>query len=362
MPKNAVNLNKQNLNNSSYLFKQDRPFKLVSGKYLTKLELAYETYGVLNENKDNVILIHHSLSMSAHAARRNEEDQAGWWDCMIGKDKPLNIEHYYIICINNLGSCFGSTGPNNYSDFPLITIHDMVYSQKLLLDHLGIDKLKLVIGSSMGGMLSLAWLQLFPKSMENLFVAATAARAYPVNIFNRMIQQEVIKASSTSDKSALKIARMLGHLYYRGLDELNLRFMEVTKDFDLSNNYMTGVYKNSELYNYFAYNADKFVNYFDQNSYLCLLNAMDLYDLTIETCYHAAGFAPVQSDYNVNITVAGIDSDILFPLNQQKEICSLLLQAGFSPKFIEHHSTYGHDAFLVEHQEFGVYITEALGA
>ena len=356
MPKTVTNLNKQNTNLKSSYYIHDKPFKLVSGEYLAKLELVYATYGTLNAKKDNVILIHHSLSMSAHAA--------DWWSNMIGEDKPLDTNKYFIICINNLGSCFGSTGPSNYpaDNFPLITIHDMVISQKYLLDHLGLDKIKLVTGSSMGGMLSLAWLQLYPETLSNMFIAATCVRAYPVNIFNRMIQQEIIKSNLNNAKQTLKIARMLGYFFYRSSNELNNRFADISTQIETkseSSGYLEGVYKNSELYKYYDYNSEKFVNNFDYKSYLCLLNAMDLYDLTIQKNYHQAGFT--KPNHHINITIAGITSDILFPMEQQLEINELLNQYGFKTKFIKHQSSYGHDAFLVEHNEFGGYITELLG-
>ncbi|MBP9721883.1 MAG: homoserine O-acetyltransferase [Gammaproteobacteria bacterium] len=368
MPKNANNRNTCNTD-GTYCYTQQERFDLVSGNYLTRLELSYETYGNLNTEKNNIILVHHSLSMSAHASNYNNQSGSqsnpGWWDDMIGPDKPLNTNRYYIICINNLGSCFGSTGPVNYDNFPLITIHDMVISQKLLLDYLGITKIKLIIGSSMGGMLSLAWMQLYPETVENLFVAATCARAYPINIFNRMIQQEIIKANLNNPQYGLKIARMLGYSYYRSIDELNNRFVAVNMQFSSDQNhsnyltYLTGVYKDTELYNYFNYNADKFIKYFDSQSYLCLLNAMDLYDLTIKKSYHSAGF--VNATTKINISIAGITSDILFPIEQQQEIYNLFLNSGYDPKFIEHTSGYGHDAFLVEHEQFGQYIRELLG-
>lgn len=367
MSKNVTNLNKQaanmNLNtenNHSHLYSHPQNFKLVSGESLVKLDLAYETYGKINPQKDNVILVHHSLSMSAKASL--------WWEGMIGENKAFDTNKYFIICINNLGSCFGSTGPGNYPEenFPLITIHDMVISQKLLLEHLGISKLKLITGGSMGGMLALAWLQLYPDTVENLFIAAASARAYPVNIFNRMIQQEIIKANLHNPQQTLKIARMLGYFYYRSNDELNNRFSNIALEVEkkqpsaMTMDYMNGVYKNTELYNYFSYNSEKFIKQFDYKSYLCLLNAMDLYDLTVEKSYHAAGFARPKQD--IKVTIAGISTDILFPLEQQIEIYHLLKQSGFSPKFIEHESTYGHDAFLVEYDKFGGYITELLNS
>lgn len=366
MPKNIINIKP-----GCYLYSQKEPFKLVSGQSLNNLQLAYETYGELNSNKDNVILLHHSLSMSAHAANvtnqehntsfdYNYKNNSGWWDNMIGYDKALDINKYFIICINNLGSCFGSTGPVNYDGkFPVITMHDIINSQKLLLDVLGIHKLKLIIGSSVGGMLSLAWLQMYPETLEKLFVAACAHKAYPSNIFNRMIQQEIIKLAKDNPKQGLKVARMLGYYNYRSNDELNNRFKNIDinniQSIEYDNN---PAYQTSELYSYFSYNADKFINSFNTDSYLCMLNAMDLYDLTKSTSYHAANYP--KANNKIDICVTGIDSDILFPMWQQQEVYDLLTKCGYSPRFIEHKSSYGHDAFLIEHKEFSEYITELL--
>lgn len=362
-----------NIKQGCYLYSQDEKFSLVSGADLNNLDLAYETYGVLNSQKDNVILLHHSLSMSAHASSfysnsqngndnnefdYNHRSQAGWWDCMIGPGKVLDTDKYYIICINNLGSCFGSTGPSNYhAQFPTITIHDMVISQKLLLDYLGISKLKLIIGSSMGGMLSLAWLQLYPDTVENLFVAACAHKAYPINIFNRMIQQEIIHLNQVDKSEGMKIARMLGYYNYRSSQELNSRFDN--NNFAISSDYINQpVYKNSELYSYFSHNGIKFAENFHAESYLCLLNAMDLFDLTVSKSYHQAGYTA--GDKNTNIIIVGINSDILFPIFQQQESNDLLVKYGYRPEFIEHKSNLGHDAFLIEHEAFGEYIRKAL--
>jgi homoserine O-acetyltransferase len=366
MPKKIINIKP-----GCYLYSQTEPFNLVSGQSLNSLELAYETYGNLNNNKDNVILLHHSLSMSAHAAnvhnQNNQEsfdynykNDSGWWDNMIGSNKVLDLNNYFIICINNLGSCFGSTGPTNYQGkFPSITIHDIINSQKLLLDSLEINKIKLIIGSSVGGMLSLAWLQMYPDSLEKLFVAACSHKAYPANIFNRMIQQEIIKLARDNKSEGLKLARMLGYYNYRSHDELNQRFKNINIDADALIDYHDNpAYKTSELYSYFSYNADKFVNSFDSDSYLCMLNAMDLYDLTKLTSYHPAGYEKVNTKIDISIT--GIDSDILFPMWQQQEAYDLLVKSGYKPRFIEHKSLYGHDAFLIEHKEFGNYISDLL--
>lgn len=364
MPKNITNKKP-----GCYLYSQTEPFELVSGLSLSNLELAYETYGELNTEKDNVILLHHSLSMSAHASNNlsngsaqnftyDYKNQSGWWDTMIGPGKALDTNKYYIICINNLGSCFGSTGPSNYSSkFPVITIHDIIASQKLLLDYLNIEKIKLIIGSSVGGMLSLAWLQMYPNSLQNLFVAACSHKAYAANMFNRTIQQEII-TSASDKKQGLKIARMLGYYNYRSSQELNTRFKDIELNSDLLKQGADSAYKASELYSYFSYNADKFVNSFDADSYLCLLNAMDLYDLTQETSYHPQGYKNINSD--INICVTGIDTDILFPMWQQQEVFDLLKTCGYQPRFIEHKSSYGHDAFLVEYQAFGKYIQSLL--
>lgn len=361
------------IDHNSFVYNHNSEFELVNGQCLDNLVLAYETYGELNANQDNVVLLHHSLSMSAHAYNYRQgfndtsgfdydhKSQNGWWDNMIGHDKPIDPNKHFIICINNLGSCFGTSGPVDYhGDFPVITIHDMVKSQKLLLDYLGIHQLHLIVGSSMGGMLSLAWLQLYPKTVENLFVAACAHKAYPINIFNRMIQQEIINLDKGDKKKGLKLARMLGFFNYRSNDELSYRFDDCNVSFNQAHNKADykDLYKYSELYNYFSYNADKFVDNFDASSYQCLLTAMDLFDLTIEKSYHPAGYADINP--NTKIVVVGIDSDILFPIAQQKDICTLLKSCGYNPFYIEHHSLFGHDSFLIEFEKFGRYLLKLL--
>lgn len=355
-----------------FVYTQDEVFNLVNKQSLESLCLAFEVYGELNTAKDNVIVIHHSLSTSAHAANLatpstdfdyNHRDDAGWWDSMIGSGKALDPDEYCIICINNIGSCYGSTGPSDYPhEFPVITMHDIVNSQKLVLDQLGITKVKLLIGGSMGGMISLAWLQMYPNDLENIFLVACSHKAYPINVFNRMIQREILKLDqdkSSGQKQGLKIARMLGYYNYRSNSELEDRFgnvnSELAGDRALAD---SEAYKNTELYNYFSYNADKFIKNFDADSYNVLLNAMDLFDLSKENAYHAAGYPSVNNE--CNIIVVGIDTDILFPIWQQQEIVDLLRACGYDPYFIEHVSPFGHDAFFIEHEAFSGYISRLL--
>lgn len=217
-------------------------------------------------------------------------------------------------------------------------------------------------GGSMGGMISLAWLQMYPNDLENIFLVACSHKAYPINVFNRMIQREILKLDqdkSSGQKQGLKIARMLGYYNYRSNSELEDRFgnvnSELAGDRALAD---SEAYKNTELYNYFSYNADKFIKNFDADSYNVLLNAMDLFDLSKENAYHAAGYPSVNNE--CNIIVVGIDTDILFPIWQQQEIVDLLRACGYDPYFIEHVSPFGHDAFFIEHEAFSGYISRLL--
>lgn len=364
------------ISKNTYSYSHKNDFKLVSDVGLKDLKLVYEAYGELNSDKNNVIVLHHSLSMSAHAANLVDETDTddedydydhksnrGWWDSMIGPGKVLDTDKYYIICINNLGSCFGSTGPDDYNgQFPVITMHDIANSQYVLLNHLGIDTVRLMIGSSMGGMISLAWLQLYPETIENIFVTACAHKAYPINTFNRMIQREIINLDpdkSNQRKQGLKIARMLGFYNYRSSHDLSKRFDSLNLEIDkknLADNFDS--VKHTELYNYYCYNSEKFIKAFSTESYLTLLNAMDMFDLTINKTYHSAGFKNINKQ--ANIFVVGIDSDILFPIYQQEDTYHLLVDSGYNTQFITHKSQYGHDAFLIDHDAFADYISRVL--
>lgn len=348
----------------SWFYHSSAPFQLEKGASLPELELAFETYGTLNQDKSNVIVIHHALSVGAHVTATPGNPQKGWWDDMLGPGKAIDSDQFYVICINNLGSCFGSTGPSNLNpktgqlynaSFPEITIGDMVNSQKQLLDHLGIKSVYAVIGNSMGAMLSLIWAIEFPQMVERVMLSCTAYKAYPANIANRNIQQSAIRLdpawnngnyTSNEDLDGFKLARKLGLYTYRNSAEWNRRF----------NSHFDKQTEDGEITKYMDYNAEKFVKIFDANSYLVITGAMDTYDVTQKYDSNKDAFSRISA----KVVVISEEYDILFTPQQQEELFAALQEAGVESSFVQHQSKFGHDSFLVETNRFGEYIRQFL--
>jgi homoserine O-acetyltransferase len=344
------------LEDGSYRFIEDEPFHFETVGAIEPLVLAYETYGELNEARDNAILVHHALSTSSHLAATPENPVAGWWNDMVGPGAGMDTDRYFVICINNLGSCFGSSGPASLNpltgepyrgEFPRVTIRDMVRSQKRLVDALGIQHLYAIVGNSMGAMLSLAWLVLYPGSAKNLASVSSCAQSFPANNANRYLQRDMIQLDpdwrggnyeDSAELEGFRAARRMGLLTYRNWAELNERFVNKTGK--------------ESIDHYLEYNARKFVRRFDCNSYLCLIDAMNTFNLADPQGSFREAFSPIEA----RVLVVSVDSDILFTPGQQRELYLALEQAGVEVSFIEHHSTYGHDAFLVETDTFGEYI------
>lgn len=346
------------LENGSFQFVAEDEFRFEDGGAINPLELVYECYGSLNDEKDNAIVVHHALSTSSHLASTEKNPDPGWWQEMVGPGCHLDTERYFVICINNLGSCYGSSGPTSINpttgeayrtEFPTVTITDMVRSQKRLIDALGIRQLHTILGNSMGAMLSLAWLTLYPDHARHLISISSCAQAYPANNANRYLQRDMIKLDeqwdngnyrNSADLEGFRAARRLGLLTYRNWAELNERFVNKTGK--------------ESIDHYLAYNADKFVRRFDCNSYLYLLDAMNTFNLGGQEKSLEEIFAPIQA----KTLVVSVDSDILFTPSQQITLYDALMAAGTDVKFIDHTSTYGHDAFLVETEAFGAYIDD----
>jgi homoserine O-acetyltransferase len=349
-----------NNTDGSLLFTSNEPFLLDSGQSLPQWQLCFETFGRLNEQKDNVILVHHALSVGSHIVSTLANPQKGWWQAMIGPGKAVDTDRFHVICINNLGSCFGSsspvtsnpaTGKNWAGDFPQISINDMVTTQKQLLEHLDIEQLYAIIGNSMGAMLSLTWAIEFPESVERLMLTCSSYKAYPANIANRHIQQESIRLDPAFNGgnyqiddhlNGFRLARKLGLFTYRNATEWNRRF----------NSFGNGDMRDDEINSYMDYNADLFCRSFDANCYLSLTTAMDHYDVTERYASLRATFGRIKA----KTTVISVESDILFTPQQQQELYEGLQQGGSDCCYINHHSQYGHDAFLVEIDAFGGYI------
>jgi homoserine O-acetyltransferase len=348
----------QQLSTGPWRFVSNQVFDFEQGGSINPLELAYETYGLLNSLQDNAILVHHALSTDSHVAASDRNPVPGWWEGMVGPGKYLDTNRWFVICINNLGSCRGSSGPLSINpltgraygpDFPTVTFVDMARSQKRLTDALGITKLHAVIGCSMGAMLTATWAAMYPEHACNLVSISSSARVYAANQANRILQREAICADALwenghyQDSGTLegfRTARKIGLLTYRNAQELNLRF--------------GGKTGRESIASYLHYNAQKFVRQFDCNSYLRLLGAMDSYDLEL----HGRRLHDVLQAVTARVQVIAVDSDALFPPAQQRELFEAFQGAGVRAEYIEHHSGYGHDAFLLEIEEFGVYLKD----
>ncbi|MBP7216983.1 MAG: homoserine O-acetyltransferase [Candidatus Omnitrophica bacterium] len=335
--------------------------KLDSGQKLGPVTLAYETYGELNKEKSNAILVLHALSGDAHAAGFHEGDKdPGWWDALIGPGKALDTAKYFVICSNVIGGCKGSTGPASINPktnksyalrFPVITVADMVKAQKLLIDHLGIEKLLCVIGGSMGGMQVLEWVALFPERIQSAIPIATALKHSPQQIaFDEVGRQAVMADPAWNNGDyyglqepdrGLAVARMIGHITYMSDKSMEEKFSRRLKDKDYSFKFNADF----EVEGYLRYRGENFVKRFDANSYLYITKAMDYFDLSGDK------LIPKGKRINVRFLVIAFKSDWLYPAYQSQEIARQLKIRGVDATYCEVNSTYGHDAFLLEVDE-----------
>ncbi|MCK9614758.1 MAG: homoserine O-acetyltransferase [Candidatus Omnitrophica bacterium] len=337
-------------------------FILESKERLSPVVLAYETYGTLNPDKSNAILILHALSGDAHAAGYyKDEEKPGWWDNMIGPGRAFDTEKYFVICSNILGGCRGSTGPSSINpktnkpyalDFPVISIGDMVAAQKALIDYLGIDKLLTVVGGSMGGMQALAWLVKYSDRIRSAIPIACALKHSPQQIAFDEVGRQAIMADpdwksgnyyggKPPDKG-LAVARMLGHITYMSDISMAEKFGRQKK-----NNIQPFKFTaDFEVEGYLHYRGDNFVKRFDANSYLYITKAMDNFDASKDKPLHE-----VLSGKPLKVLVIAFKSDWLYPVYQSKEIVKVCKHAGIGASFCEVDSTYGHDAFLLETEE-----------
>lgn len=336
--------------------------KLSSGKKLGPITLAYETYGSLNKDKTNAILVAHSLSGDAHAAGFHEGDKdPGWWDDMIGPGKALDTDKYFVICSNVIGGCKGSTGPSSIDpvtfkpyalNFPIITIEDMVKAQAYLIDHLGIKKLLCVIGGSMGGMQVLQWVATFPERVKSAIPIATAHKHSPQQIAFDEVGRQAVMAdpawnegnyydAAAKPERGLAVARMIGHITYMSDKSMEEKFSRRLKEKNYSFNFTADF----EVEGYLRYRGDSFVKRFDANSYLYITKAMDYCDLSGDK------LLPKAKHVDTRFLVIAFKSDWLYPSYQAQEIVRQLKVHGANATYCEVNSTYGHDAFLLEVDE-----------
>jgi len=336
--------------------------KLESGEKFGPITLAYETYGSLNKDKSNAILITHALSGDAHAAGVYEgEDNPGWWDEFIGPQKAFDTDKYFVICSNILGGCKGSTGPSSINpkttkpyalDFPLITINDIVNTQKRLVDHLGIEKLLSVVGGSMGGQQALSWLVNYPQNLRSVVPIATTIKHSPQQIaFNEVGRQAIMADAHWKSgnyyegavpSKGLAVARMIGHITYMSDKSMAEKFGRAKKDVGETFKFTADF----EVEGYLRYRGDNFVKRFDANSYLYITKAMDNFDAS-----GGRRFEEILQGTKVKVLVISFKSDWLYPAYQSKEIVKACKLAGVETTYCEIDSTYGHDAFLLEVEE-----------
>ncbi|WP_026842307.1 homoserine O-acetyltransferase MetX [Citrifermentans bremense] len=341
----------------------DTELRLESGRILGPIDIAYETYGTLNESRSNAILVTHAWTGSAHLAGRYSEDEkrAGWWDEIVGPGALLDTDRYFVICSNVIGSCFGSTGPTSVNPktgkrynlaFPVITVRDMVKAQALLMDRLGIEKLFCVLGGSMGGMQALEWATQFPDRVGSAVVLATTPRPSAQAISLNAVARWAIFNDPNwkkgeyrkNPKDGLALARGIGHITFLSDESMTAkfdrRFSARDGQFDFFGQF--------EVERYLTYNGYNFVDRFDANSFLYLAKALDLYDVASGCESLEEAFAPVTAP----IQFFAFTSDWLYPPAQTEEMVTSLKTLG---KQVEYHlitSAYGHDAFLLEHQTF----------
>jgi len=342
----------------------DDPLTLKKGGQLPSFTLAYETWGELNADKSNAVLILTGLSPNTHAASSEADPSPGWWEPMIGPGAPLDSSRFHVISVNSLGSCKGSTGPASENpqtgkayrlDFPDLSVEDIASTAYQLITQLGIDQLCAIVGPSMGGMSALAYLQQQPQAARHLLNISGAASAEPFSIAIRSLQRELIVSDPAwndgnyDDKNwpekGMRMARKLGMLSYRSAEEWRTRFGRNLQDY-----YPTELFgMNFEVESYLEAAARRFVRSFDPCSYLYLSRCMDWFDATEGFPDLTSALASIRLD---SACVIGVNTDILFPLHQQQEIADALTNNGVDTCFTSLKSKMGHDAFLVDYEHF----------
>jgi homoserine O-acetyltransferase len=358
----------------------DGVLTLASGRTLNGVEVAYETWGDLDELGANAVLVCHALSGDSHLAGlrpgQKPDDAPGWWDVMVGPGKAIDTERFFVVCANVLGGCSGTTGPSSIDPdtgvpyglrFPLVTIEDMVDVQAKLLHALGVRRLTAVIGGSMGGMQALAWAKRYPDRVGAVIADATTLRLGAQAIaFNEVGRRAILEDPAFAGghyydagqpESGLGIARMIGHITYLSDESMHKKF---GRRLQSSADYAYDFVSEFQVESYLAYQGQRFVERFDANTYLYMTKAMDYFDLQGDSPSLAAALREVSARF----LVLSFSSDWLFPTARSKELVSALRENGNEVSFAEIPSAYGHDAFLLEpeaqHRLISPFLTNAL--
>lgn len=353
----------------------DQPLTLKSGARLDAYELAYETYGELNAARDNAILVCHALNASHHVAgvyQDNEKD-LGWWDNLIGPGKPVDTRRFFVVGVNNLGGCHGSTGPASINprtgipyggDFPLVTVEDWVEAQARLASRLGIERFAAVMGGSLGAMQALQWTIDQPRRVANALVIAAAPKLSAQNIaFNEVARQAITSDPDFHDgnyqthgvvpRRGLRIARMIGHITYLSNDAMAEKFGRALREGVLKFNFDVEF----QIESYLRYQADKFAERFDANTYLRITKALDYYD---PAAAHDGSLTAALAGASANYLVVSFTSDWRFSPARSREIVKALVDNRHNVSYAEIDAPHGHDAFLMDdaryHNLIGAYL------
>ena len=346
---------------------RDEPMRLDSGEPIGPFTMAYTTCGTLNDDKSNAVLVCHALTGDQYVLETHPlTGKLGWWNLMVGPGKPLDTERYFILCVNVLGGCMGSTGPRDIDpatgkpwglDFPVITIGDMVRAQALLLDHLGIDKLFCAVGGSMGAMQVLEWAANFPDRVFSVVPIAGAARHSAQNIAFHEVGRQAIMADpdwckgnylkeGVNPKGGLSVARMAAHITYLSETALHRKFGRKLQARDAVS---FGFDADFQVESYLRHQGSTFVERFDANSYLYITRAMDYFDLAAEYDGILAGAFEAT---DVRFCIISFNSDWLFPTEESREVVRALNAVAANVSFVEIETDKGHDAFLLDEPEF----------
>ena len=353
------------------LFDESHPYQFESGVLLAPVDVAYETYGTLNRDGTNAVLICHALTGSAHAAGTWADGQVGWWDSIVGAGRAFDPAKHFIVCSNFLGSCYGTTGPTSINprtgkpygaSFPQMTVRDMVRVQHELLKRLGVRRLKAVIGGSLGGMQVLEWGVLYPEMVEAIIPIATAARhsAWCIGL-NEVARLGILTDPAWNDgqyteqpERGLALARMIAMITYRSRESFEMKFGQARQEKQVGR----GVFDELspagfQIESYLRYQGEKLVDRFDAATYVAITRAMDLHDVAKGrgTLAEALGLVRART------LCIGISSDVLYPSEEQREIAGLIPGA----EYREIDSPYGHDAFLIEFDKLNRLIRDFLG-
>ncbi|MCD8505236.1 MAG: homoserine O-acetyltransferase [Burkholderiaceae bacterium] len=358
-------------------FEFDEPLALASGQVLERYTLAVHTYGRLNADKTNAVLICHALNASHHVAGISADDpkEVGWWDNMVGPGKPVDTNKFFVIGVNNLGSCFGSTGPASTrpdtgkpwgASFPVVTVEDWVMAQARLADRFGIERFAAVMGGSLGGMQALSWSITCPERVANCVVIASTPRLSAQNIgFNEVARRAIITdpefhggdyyAHGVVPKRGLSVARMIGHITYLSDDDMAEKFGRAQRAPSEDGAWRYGFDVEFEVESYLRYQGEKFSKYFDANTYLLITRALDYFDPARST---GGDLTRALSPSKANFLLVSFTTDWRFPPARSREIVKALLNNAAPVTYAEIDAPHGHDAFLLDDARYHAVVRE----